>query len=113
MKPPLTYTVRDFSLLTNLPFKPATGVFMRHLRNVLFFLLAGLLAVTSSCKGKSAREKNGPLRIGFSMDSLLLERWQRDRDLFVQRAKELGAEVLVQSAAGNDSVRVRHAENLL
>jgi D-xylose transport system substrate-binding protein len=47
------------------------------------------------------------------MDSVLLERWQRDRDLFVQRAKELGAEVLVQSADGNDSVQVRQAENLL
>jgi D-xylose transport system substrate-binding protein len=47
------------------------------------------------------------------MDSLQLERWQRDRDLFIQRAKELGAEVLVQSADGNDSVQVRQAENLL
>jgi len=47
------------------------------------------------------------------MDSLQLERWQRDRDLFTQRAKELGAEVLVQSADGNDSVQVRQAENLL
>lgn len=53
------------------------------------------------------------MRIGFSMDSLQLERWQRDRDLFVQRAKELGVEVLVQSADGNDAVQVRQAENLL
>jgi D-xylose transport system substrate-binding protein len=47
------------------------------------------------------------------MDSLLIERWQRDRDLFVERAKELGAEVMVQSADGNDAVQVRQAENLL
>ena len=47
------------------------------------------------------------------MDSLSVERWQRDRDLFIQRAKELGAETLVQSADGNDSVQVRQAENLL
>jgi D-xylose transport system substrate-binding protein len=47
------------------------------------------------------------------MDSLQLERWQRDRDLFEQRARELGAEVMVQSADGNDSVQVRQAENLL
>jgi D-xylose transport system substrate-binding protein len=47
------------------------------------------------------------------MDSLQQERWQRDRDFFVQRAKELGADVLVQSADGNDAVQVRQAENLL
>ena len=47
------------------------------------------------------------------MDSLQLERWQRDRDAFVKRANQLGAEVLVQSAEGNDSVQVRQCENLL
>jgi D-xylose transport system substrate-binding protein len=75
-----------------------------------------LVCVSFSC-GCGSREKEGagtgPIRIGFSMDSLQLERWQRDRDIFVQRARELGAEVLVQSAEGNDSVQVRQAENLL
>ena len=47
------------------------------------------------------------------MDSLQLERWQHDRDLFVRRATELGADVYVQSANGNDAVQVRQAENLL
>src|SRR5439155_15403350 len=37
----------------------------------------------------------------------------KDRDLFVARAKELGAEVLVQSADGNDATQVRQAESLL
>ena len=53
------------------------------------------------------------LRIGLSMDSLSLERWQRDRDEFARRATELGAEVLVQSADGKDAVQVKQAENLL
>ena len=55
----------------------------------------------------------GTLRIGLSMDTLKEERWQRDRDLFVARAKELGAEVLVQSANGDDKAQVQQAENLL
>jgi D-xylose transport system substrate-binding protein len=55
----------------------------------------------------------GPVRIGFSMDSLQLERWQHDRDAFVARAKELGAEVFIQSADGVDAVQVRQCENLL
>jgi D-xylose transport system substrate-binding protein len=57
--------------------------------------------------------KTGPVRIGLSMDTLKEERWQRDRDLFVARAKELGAEVLVQSANGDDAVQTKQADNLL
>src|SRR5215831_12344178 len=91
------------------------GSFMSTTRARLFslaFLLTIVLAV-ASCKNSKNAEKNTPLRIGFSMDSLQLERWQRDRDFFVQRARELGAETLVQSADGNDAVQVRQAENLL
>ena len=53
------------------------------------------------------------IRIGFSMDTLKEERWHRDRDLLVQRAKELGAEVLVQAANGNDALQNSQAENML
>jgi D-xylose transport system substrate-binding protein len=59
------------------------------------------------------KPKEGTIRIGLSMDTLKEERWQRDRDLFVARAKELGAEVLVQAANGDDKVQVQQAENLL
>jgi D-xylose transport system substrate-binding protein len=51
--------------------------------------------------------------IGFSMDTLKEERWQRDRDLVVARGKELGAKVLVQAANGNDALQNSQAENLL
>jgi D-xylose transport system substrate-binding protein len=54
-----------------------------------------------------------PIKIGLSLDTLKEERWQRDRDLFVERAGELGAEVLVQSANGNDTLQNAQAENLL
>jgi D-xylose transport system substrate-binding protein len=82
--------------------------------SVTLLVLVFFLALTSGCKARQAGGgKGGPIRIGFSMDSLQLERWQRDRDLFIQRAKELGGEVFVQSADGNDSVQVRQAENLL
>lgn len=81
---------------------------------LLFFTCVLCVFLASSCnRDKTVAGKNGPIRIGFSMDSLLQERWQRDRDFFVQRAKELGAEVLVQSADGSDAVQVRQAENLL
>src|SRR5450755_4141970 len=47
------------------------------------------------------------------MDTLKEERWQKDRDMFVKRAKELGADVLVQAANGNDTLQLSQAENLL
>lgn len=53
------------------------------------------------------------MRIGVSFDSLQLERWQHDRDQFVRRAQELGAQVLLQSADGDDAKQVQQAENLL
>jgi D-xylose transport system substrate-binding protein len=53
------------------------------------------------------------IRIGFSMDTLKEERWHRDRDLLVKRAGELGAEVLVQAANGNDALQNAQAENML
>lgn len=61
----------------------------------------------------SERAKSGKIRIGFSMDTLKEERWQKDRDIFVERAEELGAEVIVQSADGKDDVQLRQVESLL
>ncbi|WP_175421188.1 D-xylose ABC transporter substrate-binding protein [Marinitoga sp. 1135] len=51
--------------------------------------------------------------IGLSMDNLRLERWQKDRDIFVSVAKKLGAKVLVQSANGDDSLQLSQVENMI
>lgn len=48
-----------------------------------------------------AWEKERPLQIGLSIDSFVIERWIRDRDIFVSTAKEHGAEVNVQNANGD------------
>lgn len=55
-------------------------------------------------------EKSDAIQIGFSMDSFLIERWQRDRDLFVSKAQELGAEVNVQNANGEVSRQISQIE---
>src|SRR5215212_4395982 len=70
-------------------------------------------AGNANAPAQRADRKTGAVRIGLSMDTLKEERWQRDRDLFVARAKELGAEVLVQSANGDDKAQVQQSENLL
>lgn len=50
--------------------------------------------------GKKSDEERKP-QIGMCFDSFVIERWQRDRDVFVSMAKELGAEVNVQNANGD------------
>jgi D-xylose transport system substrate-binding protein len=48
------------------------------------------------------------------MDTLQQEeRWQRDRDLFLERAKELDADVLVEAAERDDARQLQQAESLL
>ena len=47
------------------------------------------------------------------MDTLEEERWQRDRDLFLERAKELRADVLVESAERDDAKQLQQAESLM
>lgn len=49
---------------------------------------------------KSAKEDTG-IQIAMSFDSFVIERWQRDRDVFVSTVKELGATVNVQNANGD------------
>lgn len=51
--------------------------------------------------------------IGLSMATYRTERWQQDKDLFTQRAAELGAYVNVQSADDNADLQLQQAENLI
>ena len=66
---------------------------------VLILALAGCGTATPSSDEKPAQESD-TIKIGLSIDSLLIERWSRERDLFVSKAQELGAEVNVQNANG-------------
>jgi D-xylose transport system substrate-binding protein len=53
------------------------------------------------------------LKIGFSMDTLEEERWPRDRDLFKEAVKSLGAEVVIREAKGDDTLQIVQAETLI
>jgi D-xylose transport system substrate-binding protein len=68
---------------------------------------------TSGGSSRQARNPNSPIKIGFSMDTLKEERWQRDKEYVTARAKELGAEVKIEVANGDDHLQTDQAENLL
>ena len=77
---------------------------------IKFLLLTAALVVTAGC---SSAPKEKRIKIGFAMDTLKEERWQRDKDLVEKRAKELGMQVNVQVANGDDNQQIKQAENLL
>lgn len=59
---------------------------------------------------KETGQKEGTIEIGISFDTFVLERWQRDRDLFVAKAQELGAEVNVQNANGDITEQINQIQ---
>jgi D-xylose transport system substrate-binding protein len=76
-------------------------------------VLTGLvLCRQGGSAGRQPVEARRPL-IGFSLDTLKEERWRSDRDFFVRRAAELGADVLVQAANSDDARQMRDVEALI
>ncbi|MEO7931867.1 MAG: substrate-binding domain-containing protein [Chthoniobacterales bacterium] len=62
---------------------------------------------------KSVGKTAGRPLIGISLDTLKEARWQADAALFKQRCEELGADVLVQSANGDDTRQINDVQSLI
>ena len=72
-------------------------------------LLAVCAALALFSQAGAAKE----VKIGMAIDDLRLERWQKDRDIFVKKAESLGASVFVQSANGNEETQMSQIENMI
>jgi len=87
----------------------------------VFSILIASLLILFGCADPSAPKKSEKaddpaaqkIKIGLSMDSLRVERWQKDRDIFTAEAEKLGAEVIVQSADGDERRQNEQAENMI
>src|SRR5574344_2035084 len=75
----------------------------------MFFICTVFMLMTASCH-KSSKPAVRPVEnsvsgrkpdIGFSIDTLAIERWQRDLDVFMNTVKELGGDVIVQNAGNS------------
>lgn len=83
-------------------------------RRCLWLLVAALtFSVICSYPAQAAPSEPATPKIGFLMDSLKVERWQTDLDTFQKRAKELGAEVLVETADGDDDLQLQQSGKLM
>lgn len=82
------------------------GIGHRILKTIISIILISAVCLSGCGKPESevedkTKETTEKIQIGMSFDSFVIERWQRDRDVFVSRAKELGATVNVQNANGD------------
>jgi D-xylose transport system substrate-binding protein len=82
---------------------------------VIISLVVSVLIGLTFAKGgvDAAGPDRDTITIGLSLDTLKEARWQADRDMFVKRAGELGAEVLVLAANSDDTVQISDVEKLI
>ena len=90
---------------------------MRHARKC-FLLVIACVCLTGCISNKeavktAALKKEEKIKIGMSFDSMVIERWQKDRDIFVSTAEEMGAEVNVQNANGDSKEQIDQIEYLI
>ncbi len=90
------------------------------LRHKIYMCVLILIMVQTAfgCTDKKESEAdsdkaNYAIQIGLSFDSFVLERWTRDRDIFVSKAAALGAEVNVQNANGSLDTQREQLEYLI
>lgn len=89
---------------------------MRNRRRAFSAVLSVLAfaVLSASCQGSRRRVEPGqPPLIGFSLDSLVVERWRRDVDIFTRSARELGADVLLRVADQDHAVQERQIRELV
>lgn len=81
---------------------------MKKILMVLTLVLVSLYFI--SCQED---KDDGALKIGYSADTLVIERWQRDKAYFLEKAADEGIEVIVYNANESNSTQVRQIEKLI
>ncbi|MDF2802960.1 MAG: sugar transporter substrate-binding protein [Anaerocolumna sp.] len=90
---------------------------MKRSHNILI-LICFCLLTTVGCsaayyKVESKEIEDAKIKIGLSVDSFIIERWQREKDIFISKCRELGADVNVQDANGDIEEQIAQIEYLI
>ena len=88
------------------------------MKKVIAVLMIFTLLLCSGCKTPEHKEvtptkKVSGYTIGLSFDSFVIERWTRDRNVFVSEATKLGADVNVQSAGGDVQTQIDQIKHFI
>ncbi len=79
--------------------------------SIALSILIGLVLSQGGSEAEDPTENK--IVVGLSMDTLQEARWKVDRDLFVARAEEMGAEVMVNSANSDDAIQLRDVNGFI
>ena len=89
---------------------------MKNIGLVTISLILSLfigLTLSSSSDKELTQTTNKKIVIGFSMDTLQEPRWKKDREIFEEHARSLGADVIVTSAKSDDKQQIKDVETLI
>ena len=100
-------------------------IFRRFIRvnSIISLMLVLMLLLVTGCGSTAGEvgtasdmlEKEDHIVVGFSIDSYLIERWQRDTDIFAAKLKELDstAEINLQNANGDIDTQIQQIKYLI
>jgi D-xylose transport system substrate-binding protein len=83
-------------------------------RTLLLIAAFSALAAAGCAPARHKADPGKTIRIGFSLDSLVVERWTRDIEVFSRAARDLGAELVLELAdqdPGVQEVQIRELAN--
>ena len=88
------------------------------IKKVIAVLMVFTLLLCTGCKTPEYKEvtpttKVSGYMLGLSFDSFVIERWTRDRNVFVSEASKLGADVNVQSAGGDVKTQIDQIKHFI
>ncbi len=90
----------------------------RLLSLLLVFSVITAMFWMSGCGNEQQNEQEtvteeSEIQIGFSLDSFVIERWQKDRDILTATAKDLNATVNMQNANGDLDTQITQIRYLI
>ena len=83
---------------------------MKSMTRILIIVLTSTILFVSGCKSGKSGEK---IKIGFLLKTMQEERYQKDKQAFEERAKELGFEVIFDSCNNSEQTQLAKMENML
>lgn len=90
---------------------------MNSFKKILLIVVLLLSLMMTACSEREDKQESSSaiidgskIKIGMCFDSFVIERWTKDRDIFMSVAKELGAEVNFQSANGILEEQIRQID---
>lgn len=86
------------------------------MKKVILLLFLASLVLSGSCTKQKSKPTDYPedrIFVGFSMGTLMEDRWIRDRDIFLSMAKQNGMEVTVKNANKDSDLQYRQVMEMI